>query len=232
MAFQVVEDTLRDIFLPAIFQGEKTQTPRRAITGLPVKQAGIALPNPTGTMGANWTASCVITGHLAMALHGTKDFRSVNHALLMGEGREEIRQRHTEEAETSLGEAWAAVSNPDAQRLGMIQRTGAWLLVLPSTVNGTELGAQEWRDSPLLCYGIESPDFPSHCDGYGAVFYILHALDCKKGGLITKRYNDLGDGVANLAGKVFTPAHVCNDPKIFTGCNVQGEMPKAKQQGK
>ena len=75
MDFQVVEDTLRDIFLAAIFQGEKTQTPRRAITGLPVKQAVIALPNPTWTMGANWTASCVITGHLAMVLRGIDEFR-------------------------------------------------------------------------------------------------------------------------------------------------------------
>ena len=57
MAFQVVEDALRDILLPDLFQGDTEQIPGRSITGLPVKQVGIALPNPTRTTGANWTAS-------------------------------------------------------------------------------------------------------------------------------------------------------------------------------
>ena len=31
------------------------------------------------------------------------------------------------------------------------------------------------------------------------------------------RHNELRDGVADLAGKAFTPSHVRNDPLIFTG---------------
>ena len=145
MAFQVVEDVLWDIFLPAIFQVATAQIPGRAITGLPVKQAGIALHKPTWDAGENCTASCIITGHLVAALRRTAEFRSGNHALIMWEGREDMQHRHVEEAETDLVEARAASSNPDAQRLGRIQRTGAWLLVLPLNVNGTELGEQEWR---------------------------------------------------------------------------------------
>ena len=137
MAFQVVEYAMRDIFLPALFQGATAQIPGRAITGLSVRQAEIALPDPAQTAGENWTASCTITGHLAAALCGTADFRSGNHALLTRKVRTDIRQRHAEEAETALEEAWAAASKPDARQLGWIQRTGAWLSVLPSTVNGT-----------------------------------------------------------------------------------------------
>ena len=84
MAFQVVEDALRDIFLPTLFQGGTSQIPSRAIAILPFKQAGIALPDPTRTAGANWVASCVITGRLAAALCRTAEFRSGNHYLLMG----------------------------------------------------------------------------------------------------------------------------------------------------
>ena len=72
------------------------------------------------------------------------------------------------------------------------------------TVNGTELGAQEWRDSFFLGNGIDPPDLPSHCDGCGAAFTIYHALYCKKGGLIMARHNKIHDGVRNLAGKAFT----------------------------
>ena len=92
----------------------------------------------------------------------------------------------------------------EAQRLGWIQRTGSWLLVLPSTFNGTELWAQEWRDYLFLCYGIYPPDLTSHFDGCGSAFKMFHALGCKKGALITVCHNELRDGVADLAAKAFT----------------------------
>ena len=56
-----------------------------------------------------------------------------------------------------------------------------------------------------------------YCDGYQAKFSISHALDCKKGGLVTARHNELCDRVADLDGKAFTPSHVRNDPLIYSG---------------
>ena len=41
-------------------------------------------------------------------------------------------------------------------------KTGAWIIVFTYTVNGTELGDQEWRDALFLCYGIDPPDLPPH----------------------------------------------------------------------
>ena len=98
--------------------------------------------------------------------------------------------------------------------------------MLTSTVNGTELGAQEWRDALFLRYGLDPPDLPSHCDGCDAKFTISHALDCKKGGLITACHNELRDGVADLAGKAFTPAHVRDDPLIYSGRAMSRTKPK------
>ena len=88
--------------------------------------------------------------------------------------------------------------------------------MLPSTVNGTELGAQEWCDALFLCYGLDPPDLPKYCDGCQVRFSISHALDCKKGGLITAPHNELRDGVADLAGRAFTPSNVRNDPLIYS----------------
>ena len=87
----------------------------------------------------------------------------------------------------------------------------------PSTVNGTDLGAQEWRDAAFLRYGLEPPDLPKHCDGCNDKFLICHALDCKRGGLVTARHNELRDGVADLASRAFTPSYVRNDPLIYQG---------------
>ena len=75
--------------------------------------------------------------------------------------------------------------------------------MLPSTVNGTELGAQECRDALFLSYGMDPPDVPKYCEGCEARFTISHAIDCKKGGLVTAPHNELRDGVADLAGMGF-----------------------------
>ena len=71
-----------------------------------------------------------------------------------------------------------------------------------------------------------------HCDGCGAALSIFHTLDCNKGSLITERHNEIRDGVTELAGKAFTPAHVHEDPKIFTGRAVCGWKSKANGKDK
>ena len=50
----------------------------------------------------------------------------------------------------ALGEAWEAMTIDDALHMVRIMRKGAWLSMIPSTVNGTDLGAQEWRDPLFL----------------------------------------------------------------------------------
>ena len=51
MAFQAVEYELQDNLLPALFQGATSKILRRAITGLLVKQSGIALPTNSDSVG-------------------------------------------------------------------------------------------------------------------------------------------------------------------------------------
>ena len=79
------------------------------------------------------------------------------------------------------------------------------MTVKPYTVNGTELGAQKWRDALFLLYGLETPDLPNYCDGCNFKLLICNALDCKRGGIVTSRHNELWDRVAELAVKSFTP---------------------------
>ena len=213
-AFQPVEDDLRGGFLPSLFKGATSHILGREVNSLLVNQANIALPDPTHTDRYNWTASCVITGNLLVALHGMDEFWSGGHPPLMVEGRDEILQQHAKAAEKELGDARAAASTDDAHRMVRIMQAEDWLSVFPSTVNGTALGSQEWRYSLFLRYGINPHDLPYHCDGCGAAFDICHTLNCKKGGLITACHNNLRDGVTNLAIKDFTPTHVRDEPKI------------------
>ena len=74
-------------------------------------------------------------------------------------------------------------------------------------------------------YGLDPSDLPKYCYGFQAQFLISHALDFKKGGLVMARHNEIRDGVADLAGKAFTPSHVCKDPLIYSGCAVRRTNP-------
>ena len=64
-------------------------------------------------------------------------------------------------AMASLEATIAGAPEVVTHRLRRATKTGAWLTVQPSTVNGTELGAQEWRDAAFLRYGLDPLDLPN-----------------------------------------------------------------------
>ena len=87
-----------------------------------------------------------------------------------------VWRRGQRQAEEALAAALEGGPVLHACRLRRATKTGVWLKVQPSTVNWTELGAQEWRDALFLQYGLDPPDLPTHCDGCQAKFSISHAL--------------------------------------------------------
>ena len=92
-AFGLVEEALRETLLPAIFQGLGEGAPWREVTHLPVKQAGLALPDLKKTDPENCTESCVITGHLVAAIRGQADFRTADHLACLQEVRTAVQKR-------------------------------------------------------------------------------------------------------------------------------------------
>ena len=142
------------------------------------------------------------------------EFQTADHSACLREGRTAVRRCGQIRAEEALTAALEGSLVLHARLLRRAAKTGSWITVLLSTFNGMELGAQEWRDDLFLWYGLEPPDLPTYCDGCQAKFSISHLLDCKKGGLVTARHNELCDRVADLVGKAFTPSCVRNDPLI------------------
>ena len=55
-----------------------------------VNNTWLAIPDLTLITHGNWTASCVVTGHLIMVLQGRVEFCSGDHAQLLNSGRAEI----------------------------------------------------------------------------------------------------------------------------------------------
>ena len=101
-AFSPVEEALREVFVPALFRGLTEGLPTRENTRQPVKQARLAIPDPVKTDPQNWTASCVITGHLFAALRGQTTFRTADHTACIKRVRLAVRHRGEQRTEVVL----------------------------------------------------------------------------------------------------------------------------------
>ena len=80
-----VEEALQRTFLPDLFQGLEEGALGIGVTHLLVKQKRLALTDPTNMSPENWTASCVIAGHLIAALRGQEEFRTADHSAYLRE---------------------------------------------------------------------------------------------------------------------------------------------------
>ena len=177
----------------------------------------------------NWTASGVITGHLVAALRGQVELRTADNSTCLWEGQTEVWRRSTQKSEEALTTKIAGALIQGAHQLRRETKTGSWMTVHLSMLNGTYLEAQEWIDDLFLQFGLEPPDLPKYCDSCNAELTIFRALNCKRGVLVTARHNELRDGVADLAGKAVTPYHMRDDTLIFAGCAVKRPKSPGRQ---
>ena len=172
-----------------------------------MKHAGLALPNPTAVADSSYKTSTLVCGHLVQAvnLDSPVKFSQVDHVSTRKAVMTEVKARKTKECEAELT---AALANVDADTRRTINRgkhCGQWLGVTPSTVNGTELSAQEFRDNLCMRYARSPGDLPKHCDGCLSKdrknphpFTMRHALQCKTGGLITLRHDEIAGELMGL----------------------------------
>ena len=125
-----------------------------------MKKAVLDLPDTAKTAPENWTASCVITGHLVVALRGQEEFRMEDHSTCLREWATEVRKWSGLKLEEALAKTLARDPVQGTRRLRQATKTRVWMMVQPSTVNGTELGVQEWLYALFLQYGLEPPYLP------------------------------------------------------------------------
>jgi hypothetical protein len=180
LEFSVIATALHYDFLPALFGIEEVSDSQRQLASLPVKFAGLAIPDPTVTAATNWSASTVICGHIISAIRGTTIYRSADHLSVLKDGKAELRKRSlacSEEKMVSILQRLSSGGESKTIRRG--QQIGAWLSIFPP-VNGMELSAQEFQDAISMRYGLVPPDLPLTCDRCDAPFTLQHALCCKR----------------------------------------------------
>ena len=97
------------------------------------------------------------------------------------------------------------------------EETCALISIQIQMFNKMGMGDQQWRFALLIRCLVETSDLPHFYDGCREKFSITHALNYKKGGLVTTWKDQLRNGVANLERKALVPSHVKYEPLIYTG---------------
>ena len=87
------------------------------------------------------------------------------------------------------------------------QGASNWLSALPLEKHGFALNKSEFRDAIALRYSRHIPNLPSFCV-CGSRFDVTHAMNCKRGGFINARHDNIRDFEASLLSQACTDVEV------------------------
>ncbi len=220
-AFAPLEEAISRIFLPALLEEpSENLAPMRALLALSPRQAGLGVASPQLTATTSHESSVKSTGHLANSIKAGDPLDATAYAEIASKNRRECRQVRVK-AEVAILEGLCAGMRPAAaRRLQRSRETGSWITATPDRLNGTELSAEEFRDSLRLRFGLLPSFLPHRCDGCNERFTVEHAMSCKKGGLVVMRHNDVAAEWHHLCAQALQPSAVSDEPLIHTGRGV------------
>lgn len=96
----------------------------------------------------------------------------------------------------------------------MSNKTGAWLNIIPSKINGTDLSVMEFRERLHQTYNYNLSEMCKKCLRCRAKFIFAHALGYKKGGLIKMRHDEINNDLVELLSQDLIPSTVNKEPLI------------------
>jgi hypothetical protein len=216
-AFEPVEASLRETFLPALLGApEGIPDYLRDVLALPIRQAGIGIPNPVQLAAASYATSVECAAPLTKSLREGSDFDVGDYLREARAAREALKDARTMAGTAELTRLLEDTPVKLQRQVRRGKLTGTWLATTPTTFNGTDLSADEFRDSLRLRYGLQPLMLPAKCDGCTQPFSVEHAMSCKAGGLVTLRHNDVAAEWHQLCAQALTPSAVSDEPLIHS----------------
>ena len=214
--FQEVEAAITEHFLPQLLDEEEIPDALRNLSSLPVKYAGLGLTNPVLAADSNYESSAAHTLGLSQSLRHNIPLDVKRYLATTREIKAKERERNQKWSECRLNLLLGGLDPGEKRRTRRAQTTGAWLTAMPSQSNGTDLSAEEFRDSIRIRYGLTPVGLPTKCDGCSQKFTVSHAMACKKGGLIVLRHNEVMAEWHHLCATGLTPSSVSDEPLIHS----------------
>jgi hypothetical protein len=213
-----IESAICEKFIPALLQvSDPVDEAFRQLLSQGVKMGGIALRNPTTSAPLLHQSSVDACDLLIKALHAGGGLSAEAHKACVREAGHHTRKARLKEEEAYLDGLKASGGRKMAKRLDRMSETGAWLSAIPNRFDGTELSREEFQDNLAIRYGLRPRGLPDRCDGCNEPFSVEHGLNCKKGGFVGQRHDDVCEELAHLCSMALTAARISSEPEIFYG---------------
>ena len=224
--FAPLEQVIRNKFIPALIgiAASEVDGELRSLLSHSVKKSGLAIRNPVDTAEHVHETSKAATSYLVRSMIDSNvEFDIKEHRSLATEECARARQKRLKREQELLDER-SQRSHAIGRRDERNKQNGCWLTVIPLRVNGTDLSANEFRDNIRLRYNFAPLDMPQHCDGCGAKMTVEHALQCKVGGLVHARHDDVADEFRDMCGQALSFSKVEREPRIYSGVSQRNRV--------
>ena len=193
-----LDDILTYVFLPTLFGGP-ISTVERELVALPTRFGGLNVHIPSIKAPRDFAASQTITEKLVNVIKAQGDCVPDDSNQLISLIKQSNEDFYNKQVECIKRRVSPAVKR--AIEVSNEKGSSSWLIALPIEAQGFVLNKTEFTDGLNLRYHRELRGLPPTC-ACGAKFDITHALNCKRGGFIHMRHDNLRDLNIKLLAKV------------------------------
>ena len=209
---------INSIFYPSLFGGTVSEN-EIALFSLPTRFGGLGITNCVESASLAFRSSREGSVLLVDAIIHHEDVRLTDHLAHLDAVHSDVTKDREDQFRlllSSLLPGLPSLTSRAVQR-AVDSHTSGWLNVLPLAHHHFDLSAQQFRDALCLRYHRPLSLLPASCDGCGGDFSLTHALDCRKGGLVTQRHNEVRDALGDLAALGYR--EVVREPIVCDGDN-------------
>ena len=215
-----LDEKIDNTFLPSVLNETITEK-EREVYSLPVRLGGLGIPiiseKAKNELAALLEITAPLTDIIISQENKLPDAVSVNliRANVDKRNKELLASKVNHIEDTSTPEINRAIDQASEKGVS------SWLNVIPLEENGFNLTKGEFRDAISIRYNKLLRNLPSKCP-CGSNFDITHALNCKRGGYVIMRHNNIRDFEANLLRKLHNDVETEPDLKPITTERLRG----------
>ena len=205
-----LDKVINDKFLPALF-GSRISPVERDLFSLPIRAGGLGIPKFAEKASQEYSTSRTITAPLVAIM--TVQGNTLPNEDTIREIKNQATKTKADRLETKSEEMQSILPENLQRAVLQAKEKGStnWLTALPLQDHGLVLNKREFRDALNLKYNRPIKGLPTKCP-CGQNFNVTHAMNCKKGGFVIIRHNELRDFEANLLNKVCTDVEI--EPRL------------------
>ena len=222
--FSPLRVTLLEDFIPSVVGNQINETDFNIIEK-PTRLAGLGIRDPVASSKHCYETSKKATELLSKAITQNSFIDIDEYEKSMRSITSEMKTMKEIDDSLQVRRLMDLLPEDKSNKINRIleNKCSTWLSVIPTNDNFFAMSADEFRDAMAIRYYFGMKGLPSACDGCGENFDLNHALNCKKGGLVTARHNearDLNCDLCALAGL----AQVTSEPILqeSTGDDTKG----------